>query len=174
MQLIINVLSDNGAQFLDKLLTTVSDSECSTNEIRLSKLNFATSAYLLVEGKWNHIAKLESNLEAIKKQLNVQILTLRSENKHTELKGIPFTLEVISLEKEHVIPDICVFLLEHNISIIDLNGSSYHHSYVDTPVFSCKFIITVPPEQRLFALRGEFTDLCDQLNIDAILEPIKQ
>ncbi len=174
MQLIINALGDNKTHYLDKLLAAISDSKCNTSEIRLTKLNFATSAYLLIDGKWNHIAKLENTLDAIQKQLNVSIQTLRSEHKSTEMAGIPYTLEAISLEKENIIPDICVFLLQRGITIVDITGSSYHPSYIDTPVFSCKFIITIPPVQRLLALREEFMDLCDQLNIDAILEPIKQ
>jgi glycine cleavage system transcriptional repressor len=41
-------------------------------------------------------------------------------------------------------------------------------------VFSSKFIILVPASVSLLVLREEFMDLCDQLNIDAILEPVKR
>jgi len=66
------------------------------------------------------------------------------------------------------------FLTMHGIEIEEVSGSSYQAPYIATSVFSTKFIVLIPPEVRLLSLREEFLDFCDQLNIDAILEPIKR
>ena len=60
------------------------------------------------------------------------------------------------------------------IEVEEISGSSYQAPYISTYVFATKFIVLIPPEIRLLPLREEFLDFCDQLNIDAILEPIKR
>jgi glycine cleavage system transcriptional repressor len=78
------------------------------------------------------------------------------------------------LDRSNVIGSIITFLFEHEISVEEINASSYQAPYMQTPLFSTKFILFIPPEVRLLALREEFLDFCDHLNIDAIIEPIKR
>ena len=40
-------------------------------------------------------------------------------------------------------------------------------------MFSLHVTISVPTNTSIAALRGEFMDLCDQLNLDAVMEPVK-
>jgi glycine cleavage system transcriptional repressor len=83
-------------------------------------------------------------------------------------------LETISLDHENIVESIATFLLDRDIDIEEITGSSYQAPYLQSSVFSSKFIILVPASISLLILREEFMDLCDQLNIDAILEPIKR
>jgi len=174
MQLTISALGNQSTHIIAEILAAISSCECNVLEIRSSRLAQATCCYLLVEGNWNHIAKLESILECQQKRLEINIHTLRTETTHTENEGIPYTLETISLDQNNVIEEITAFLFDRNINIEDVNASSYQASYNQTPIFSTKFILLIPPQVRLLALREEFLDFCDNLNIDAIIEPIKR
>jgi glycine cleavage system transcriptional repressor len=40
-------------------------------------------------------------------------------------------------------------------------------------MFSIRLVINVPSRIHLGVLREEFMDFCDHLNLDAILEPVK-
>ncbi len=40
-------------------------------------------------------------------------------------------------------------------------------------MFSVQMMVHVPAKVNIAALREEFMDVCDQLNLDAILEPVK-
>ncbi len=40
-------------------------------------------------------------------------------------------------------------------------------------MFSVQMIVNVPSRLHLAHLREEFMDLCDSLNLDAIMEPVK-
>jgi glycine cleavage system transcriptional repressor len=35
-------------------------------------------------------------------------------------------------------------------------------------------IVRIPAGMRIVSLRDEFLDFCDQMNLDAILEPVKR
>jgi glycine cleavage system transcriptional repressor len=174
MQLTITALGNKPPHFIAEILTAISDCDCHILELRSSRLAQTTTAYLLVDGNWNHVAKLESVLDSLQKRLEIHIHTLRPETHHKEYKGIPYSLETISLDRNDVLENITLFLLERDIYIEEICASCYPATYAQTPVFSTRFILLLPTEIRLLSLREEFLDFCDTLNLDAILEPIKR
>ncbi|MFZ2171399.1 MAG: ACT domain-containing protein [Methylococcaceae bacterium] len=176
MQLAITVLGNPQTHFIAEILPAVRDCNCNILEIRSSHLGHSSAAYLLIQGNWNQIAKFENTLDNIEKRLEIKIHTLRPDqkDKNKDKQYMPYSLETISLDKDSVIESIASFLFDRNIEIEEITGSSYQAPYIQTPVFSTKFVILVPPQVHLLSLREEFLDFCDQLNIDAILEPIKR
>ena len=176
MQLTITVLGNKSIKFLAEILSVITSCNCSVLEIRSSNLAQTTASYLLVDGNWNQIAKLETLLDNLQKRLEIQIHTLRPDSDSSPKKstGIAYSLETISVDHSNIIEDITNFLFERNICIEEINASSYQAPYIQTPIFSTKFILLIPPEVRLLLLREEFLDFCDNQNIDAIIEPIKR
>jgi glycine cleavage system transcriptional repressor len=174
MQLAITVLGTHQHNFIAEILPAIRDCKCNIVEIRSSRLSQVTAAYLLIQGNWNHIAKLENTLDTIQKRLEIQIQTLRPEQKDKASDCIPYSLETLSLDRDSVIESVSTFLLDRDIGIEEITGNCYQAPYIQTSVLSTKFIVSIPPHLQLLSLREEFLDFCDQLNIDAILEPIKR
>ena len=178
MQLSITALGSNQINFIVEILPAIRDCNCSILEIRSSRLGKSSAAYLLVQGNWNQIAKLETTLDNIQKRLDIKLNVLRPEQKDKEKEKekdcLPYSLETISLDRDNVVESITSFLFDREISIEEIAGSSYQAAYIQSAVFSTKFIILIPSQLPLLTLREEFLDFCDQLNIDAILEPVKR
>ena len=174
MQLAITTLSNKSSDFIFEIIPAITDCNCSLVEIRYSKVANANAAHLLIDGEWNHIAKLENTLDIIQNRLGINIQKLRTEKNVENGDFIPYSLETISLNRDGILNFITSFLTDRHIIINEIIGSCYKASYNQTPLFSTKFVILVPPEIQLLPLREEFLDFCDRLNIDAILEPIKR
>jgi len=174
MQLAITILGHHHNNLIAEILPAIRDCKCTIVEIRSSRLSQATAAYILIQGNWNHIAKLENTLDSIQKRLEIHIHTLRPEQKDKTNDSIPYSLETLSLDRDNVIESISAFLHDRDIGIEEITGSCYQAPYIQTAVLSTKFIITIPPQLQLLSLREEFLDFCDHLNIDALLEPIKR
>jgi glycine cleavage system transcriptional repressor len=174
MQLAITVLGNNKINFIAELLPAVRDSKCNVMEIRSTRLAQSTAAYLLIQGNWSQIAKFESALEIIRERLDIKVSTLRPDAKEKGKDCIPYSLETISLDRANVVESITTFLYDREIEIEEVTGSCYQAPYIQSSVFSTKFIVLIPPQMHLLSLREEFLDFCDQSNIDAILEPIKR
>ena len=156
------------------ILSAINKCKCSVIEIRSSQFVNSTACYLLIRGNWNHIAKLENSLDAISKQAEITILKSRVDDDSGKKDYLPYALETISLNKKSMLLQINTFLLKHNVTIQGITGSCYQASYLQTEVFSTKLLILIPPDLSLLTLREELLDFCDQLNIDAILEPVKR
>jgi glycine cleavage system transcriptional repressor len=174
MQLAISVLGDQTKEFIAETLSAVSACHCNVLELRSSNLTQITAIYMLMDGNWNHIAKLEGMLDAIAKRLLMQISFLRPKIDQRVPLGIPYTLETISIDKKDLLVDITTFLIEREVIIEEITASRHQAAFFNNTVFSSKFILLVPDQIRVFTLREEFLDFCDNLNIDAILEPIKR
>ncbi|MEY3808131.1 MAG: hypothetical protein RI893_1107 [Pseudomonadota bacterium] len=174
MQLAITALGNYQIKFIAEILPAVRDCKCNVLEIRSSRLAQSTAVYLLISGNWNQIAKFESTLDIIQRRLDIKIHTLRPEQKDKPKECIPYSLETISLDRDNVTESITTFLFDREIDIEEITGSCYQAPYIQTSVFSTKFIVLIPPHVHLLSLREEFMDFCDHLNIDAILEPIKR
>lgn len=174
MQLAITVLGNKSNDFIVETLTAVSACQCSVQELRTANLTQTTAVYLLIDGNWNHIAKLEGLLDAIAKRLMMQISFSRPETDVIVQPGVPYTLETISMDKKDLLLAVASFLVEHGIFIEEITASRHQAAFFNNMVFSSKFILLVPDDVRILSLREEFLDFCDNLNIDAILEPMKR
>ena len=174
MQLAITALGNQQINFITEILPAVRDCKCNILEIRSSRLAQSTAAYLLIQGNWNQIAKFESTLDVIQRRLDIKIHTLRPDPKEKPKECLPYSLETLSLDRDNVTESITSFLFDREIEIEEIIGSCYQAPYIQTSVFSTKFVVLIPPHLHLLSLREEFMDFCDQLNIDAILEPIKR
>lgn len=174
MQLAITALSTRSAPYLTDMLSAINNCKCNVVELRTSQLAEISATYLLIEGNWNQVAKLESLLENLQTRLDLQIQLMRPDTTKSSREAMPYCLETMSLYRNDIIQDIITFLMTRNIGVEEISASQYHAHYCDNSVFSTRFIVSVPTNVRLLSFREEFLDFCDNLNLDAILEPIKR
>jgi glycine cleavage system transcriptional repressor len=175
MQLAITVLGKTHTTFIPDVLAAIANYKCHILELSVSHLSQSTiAAYLLVEGNWNYLAKLENNLENLQKRLEIKVHSLHTEEKKNTDDLIPYNLETISIDREGTIQDMLTFLLTHHIAIAEIKTNCYPALYSYTPVLSTKFIILIPADIQLISFREELLNFCDNCNVDAIFEPLKR
>jgi glycine cleavage system transcriptional repressor len=51
--------------------------------------------------------------------------------------------------------------------------STYAAAHTGTPMFSVNMSVGIPSETHIASLRDDFMEFCDNLNLDAVLEPLK-
>ncbi|MGD8514343.1 MAG: glycine cleavage system protein R, partial [Granulosicoccaceae bacterium] len=68
---------------------------------------------------------------------------------------------------------VAEFFSSRNINIEDLSTGSYAAAHTGTPMFSMNMTISIPAEQSIAELREQFMQFCDELNLDAVMEPVK-
>ena len=174
MKLAITVLGNKTQGLIPEMLATLSACHCDVLELRSSGLSDISWLYLLVDGNWNQIAKLEGLLELIATRLGLEISFLRPEEELQVKEGVPYLLETISADKKDLMFAVSAFLQERGVFIEEITASRHQAPYFNHSVFSSKFVLLVPANVHILSLREEFLDFCDDLNIDAILEPIKR
>lgn len=175
MQLVITVAGEDRPDLIMELTRTVKECKCSILESRITELGAEFAGFLLVDGNWNHIVKLENAIEALSIRYQLKTSLLRGNENHTaEENLIPYAVDIFASDQINNIHELASFFNQRNIKIMDISTSRYPSPYSNTPLFLAHMIVKIPIHIKIVSLRDEFLEFCDQQNLDAILEPVKR
>jgi len=137
----------------------------------MSVLGGEFALLLMVSGSWDAIAKLEAMLPALEEQLELTIISRRTAEKDPGKNKIPYEVNVVALDHPGIVNEVARFFSEQDINIEDLETDCYAAAHTGTPMFSITMVVSLPIDISIAQLRDDFTEFCDNLNLDATLEP---
>jgi glycine cleavage system transcriptional repressor len=149
--------------------------ECGGNvlESRMTALGNEFAMLLLVAGNWHTLAKLEGELAKVAETSGLTITSRRTEQRAPRVDMVSYSADVVCLDQPGVLHALSGFFSSRGIDIGDITTRTYHAAHTGAPMFSVYLVVHVPTRIHIAALREEFMDLCDNMNLDAILEPLK-
>jgi len=171
--LVITALGSDRPGIVDELAKYINDHDCNIEDSRMSVLGGEFAVMLLVSGNWNTMAKLQDQVPALEQKLDMSITTKVTEIRQRTQKTLPYAAEVISLDHPGIVNKLANFFSTRNINIEEMTTSSYAAAHTGTPMFSVHMEIGIPASMSISDLRESFMDFCDNLNLDAVLEPLK-
>lgn len=171
--LVISALGRDRPGLVDRFSGALLDCGGNIVDSRMTVLGGEFAVLLLIEGPWNALAKIENALPELEQELEMTIIAKRTVRRATDRKLLPYAVEVVALDHPGIVKQLASFFSERNINIEDLSTTTYSAPHTGTPMFSVQMTVGIPADIHLGSLRDEFTDYCDTLNLDAILEPIK-
>jgi glycine cleavage system transcriptional repressor len=139
----------------------------------MSVLGDTFAVILLTSGNWNALAKLETALAQVGREQGLTLINKRAEPRDLKTSVLPYSVDVVSMDQPGIVHELAAFFSEREINIQDMATMAYNAAHTATPMFSVRMIIEVPAKQHIAALREEFLDVCDELNLDGVLEPVK-
>jgi glycine cleavage system transcriptional repressor len=172
-QLVIAAVGEDRPGLVDALSGWILDSGCNIADSRMTVLGGEFAVLLLAEGQWNRLAKLEDQREQVQSKLGMIITLKRTEEKRPEGAFLPYAVDVVALDHPGIVHNLASFFSQRNINIQDLSTASYAAAHTGTQMFSVHMSLDVPADTHIAALREEFLDFCDHLNLDAVIEPVK-
>jgi len=132
-----------------------------------------TAMMFLVSGNWDAIAKLEAALPRVSEEDGIEFVARRTEPRDPGGGHLPYAVEVIAADKPGIVHHLVEFFGARDILIDNFASTRYTASQTGTDMFSAHLAVSIPSDLHIAALRDEFMEFCDGLNLDAIIEPIK-
>lgn len=172
--LVVSVLGEDRPGTLDRIAGEILDCGANISETRMSVLGREFAMVLLLEGKWDALARLEAAFERIRSKNNVQIGVRRTGERPAERDRLPYSVDAVCLDQPGIIFRLTAFFSRQDIGISEMATRCYPATHTGAPMCSVQMTVNVPAEIHIASLREEFMDFCDQANLDAVLEPIKQ
>ena len=77
------------------------------------------------------------------------------------------------MEQKDIVHKMVHFFSSRLVTIEEMITRSYQAPHTATPMFAINLTIGVPTNLHIAMLREEFMDFCDELNLDAVMEPVK-
>ena len=171
--LVISALGENRPGLVNELARAVQECDCSILNSRMMVLGSEFAVILMVQGNWNTLAKLEVQLKRLEHPLGITVVCKRTEERKRQGNILPYAVEVIAINHPGIVYRLASFFTSRSISIEELASHSYSAPHTGTPMFSVNIAIGIPADMHIAMLREEFMDFCDELNLDAVMEPIK-
>lgn len=169
----ISAVGPDRIGLIHELSKLVADCGGSISESRMTALGTEFAVLMLVSGNWHAIAKVETELRKIAESGEVALSVTRTEPRPAQEDQVPYSVDVVCLDQGGIVAALSGFFAARGIDIAEMSTRSYPAAHTGAPMFGVYMIVNVPSRVHLGAMREEFMDLCDNLNLDAILEPVK-
>jgi glycine cleavage system transcriptional repressor len=171
--LVVCVTGEEQADLVEQVSKAIFSSGCQVGDSRLTVISGQTAFLVRVHGDWNNLAKAETALGKVEKRLNAAVTIRRVAAEKTGSELVPYLAEVVGLDQPGVLYHLASFFVERSIGVLELATHSYRAAQTGAPMCSVSLTVGIPANVGLATLREEFFERCDQLNVDAILEPVK-
>ena len=142
-------------------------------ESRMTTLGSEFAVLMLVSGNWHTLTRLENGLDKLSKKDNLTISIRKTGERAVKEDRMPYAVDVISLDQQGIVFNLAGFFASRDIEIADVATRRYAAAHTGAPMFAVQMAVNIPASVQIAQLRDEFLELCDRLNLDAILEPVK-
>lgn len=139
----------------------------------MTSLGAEFAVLMLISGNWHTPEKLEKALDELSKEHNLSINLKKTGSRSEHEDCIPYGVDVVCLDQAGIVFNLSEFFASREIEISDLLTRRYAAPHTGAPMFSVQMTVSIPATAPIGQLRDDFHDLCEQLNLDSILEPVK-
>lgn len=171
--LALSALGPDGPALVQDFSSAVLESGCNIVESRVTRLGSELGIQLLVAGNWRTIARLEQSLDATAAELGIAVQARAAVQPETRDDMLPYAIDLVSMDQPGIVYRVVKFLTQRGVHITDLSTSSYTAQQTGASMVSLRMSVAIPSTIHIATLREDFLMLCDELNLDAVLEPIK-
>lgn len=171
--LVISAIGRDRPGLVDEFSRAVLECGCAIGDGRMAVLGGEFAMIVQVSGNWNAVAKLESMLPRLEEKLSLQLEGKRTEPRTGTESLVPYAVEVIAPDRPDIVHDVSSFFATRGINVEDLDTSRYLAPHTGAPMYSLRMTVGIPADATIATIRGDFMDLCDELNLDAMFAPVK-
>ena len=171
--LLINAYTTHPESPLLSVTRRIADSGCNLVDARLATVGRDVSMTALATGSWDSVAKLEAMLGRLDREEGLKLNWYRTAAKQSQSSLLPYIVEVVAADKPGILFQLADFFDRQGITIENLQSTRYRAMQTGAEMFSAQVTIGVPSNMHIAALRDDFLEFCDHLNLDAIMDPMK-
>jgi len=171
--LVLTALGADRPGLVSEFSKAIFESGCTIDDSRMIALGGEFALLVQVSGSWNKVAKLESGLSALEVKLELKLSATRTDLKNNDHSKLPYAIDVVALDHPGIVYQLANFLSARGINIEEMNTNTYSAAHTGTPMYSVHIRIWIPASSSISEIREAFIDKCDELNLDAVIEPIK-
>lgn len=139
----------------------------------MTTLGSEFAVLMLVSGKWHTLDRLEKELDKLCEDSDLTFAIRETGERKVSDDRMPYAVDVVCLDQQGIVFGLANFFASRGIEIADVSTRRYSAAHTGAPMFSVQMAVNVPSATNLALLRDDFADMCDRMNLDGILDPVK-
>lgn len=168
--LVLSAIGSDRPGIVKELANACVKNQCNIIDSRMTVLGGEFAVIMMVSGNNDHLTNLESALSTAAAHLHLN-LTIKRTTPREKVAAIAYNVNVVALDNPGIVHEIAGFFSEQGINIDDLETGTYAAPHTGTQMFDLNMTVNIPQTIKISKLREEFLDFCDDLNLDAVIEP---
>jgi glycine cleavage system transcriptional repressor len=171
MPIVFSVLGDDRPGIVDELSTAILEHQCNIEDSRMSVMGGVFAVILLVSGEADALKRVQDTLENMQNKGGLTISSRTAGERSSQGSYLPYQVQIVSMDHPGIVNRLSHFFATRGINIQQLETSSYSAAHTATPMFAVHMTIEIHSSQHLAELRDSFYTLCDEYNLDGVIEP---
>ncbi|MBN4063612.1 hypothetical protein JYT79_02410 [Cardiobacterium sp. AH-315-I02] len=171
-KLVISALGDDRPGIVDELSDIIYNHGLNIEDSRMTVLGGEFAILLLVSGDAPAIESLQEKSADIEQSLKLSLLIKPTTESTPADNTLPYSVEVAALDHPGIVNNISRFFSSRNINIVNLQTERYAAPHTGSPMFSLHMTIGISADTNIAHLREAFSEICDELNLDAELNSL--
>lgn len=171
--LALSALGPDSPTVVQDLTDLVLESGCNILESRVTRLGTEVGMQLLIAGNWRTQARLQETIPARARKLGLEVAVHESTEAAITQDMVPYAIDLLAVDQAGIVFRIVRFLTQREVAVNDLSSTTYVAQLTGTRMVSLHVTVAIPARLHIATLREEFMMLCDEMNLDAVLEPMK-
>jgi glycine cleavage system transcriptional repressor len=163
----------NDGNVLIELTKLASQHNCLITQCHINQYGEFYLFNLLFSGSWSAIAKIEAGLNTFQKKAKIQLIQQRITLTANNKPAIPYTLYIITQDEPRLLNQILRYLKQDGLFIQEIFVESYKARFTQTAMQSLTIRIQLSSTLSIGEWRDQFMLFCDEINVDAVMEPEK-
>lgn len=168
---VITAVGEDRTGIVSELSDEILKDGGNIEDSRMAVLGGAFSLVMLVAGEQRSIDTMLKQIPAMERKLGLTMVVRKTKPKPHKDPLIPYRVDIVSMDHPGIVHDVANFFHAKDINIEDMSTATYAAAHTGTPIFSMHLTIAVHADASIGELRHEFQEFCDELNLDASMEP---
>ena len=145
---------------------------CNVEESRMAVLGGEFAIIMLVSGEEASVESLRQEATVLGERSGLAMHVRLTGKKAESGDVLRYRVEALSMDHPGIVNAITASFSARGINIESLSTDTYAAPHTGTPMFALDMVVEIPAGERVSELRRRFVDVCDDLYIDASLEPV--
>lgn len=155
------------------LVNAIARRGCNISDCRITPLGSHFSASLMLNGNWSAMAKMESALPGLAEDLGLAVQYEYGQPAGDATEFRPYSAEIIAAQQPRLLGVLLDFFMQQGVDVVEVSAQDYNSGVTGAHMCTIILALHVPLSQHPQLLRDSFMDLCDELQADGLLDPIK-
>lgn len=170
--IVISTQSTALSNLSGELAKLAANCNCSIVKSHMQNMGCEFVTSMLLSGSWDSVAKFESNLASLEKTFGLKMIIQRTDQPTYDEALLPYVVQVVALDRPGIIQKITEFFDSQSVIIDELDSETSQAIGTDAMMFTVKATIHIPASCHIPTIRERFLVFCDDLNLDAVIEPM--
>lgn len=171
--IVLSAVGTDRAGVVNDLTRVVLDCGGNIEESRMTALGSEFAMVVLISGNWHALNKLEGAIDRLTRDNDLTVSIKKTEERQGTENCMPYMVDVVCIDQPGIVFNLANFFAARGIEISEVATRRYAAAHTGAPMFSLQMTVNLPANVHISQIRDEFLEVCDQMNLDAILEPVK-